>query len=335
VESAHCASFAVVDSDGRVVHSAGNVERPVFPRSAAKPLQALPLVAEGAADRFRLSTREVAIACGSHLGETDHVVTVEQFLSKAGFTAADLECGSHWPLGEAAVHGLAARNASPSALHNNCSGKHAGFLCLARHLGVEPAGYVQPEHQAMQRVTKAIQLATGTTLDGSHMGVDGCSIPAYAIPLTALAAAFARLATGDGLPPPLALAATRIRSAVASHPRMIGGTGGFDTRIAELFGEAVFCKSGAEGVAAIALPSAGLGIAIKVADGAGRAIEPLASALIAKFLPSGDSPSQLSKIRDVGNWAEKPLNNWNGIRVGSIRVDVRAFYDVPHGQRVP
>jgi L-asparaginase II len=315
VESTHCAAFVVADSYGRVVHAMGDGERPVFPRSAAKPLQALALVASGAADRFGLAAADIAIACGSHLGEPDHVATVEGFLATCGHTPAELECGTHWPLSEAAARDLAARGVAPTPLHNNCSGKHAGLLCLARHLGVEPAGYVRPDHPAMRLVTGAIETACGTTLDASCMEVDGCSIPAYAFPLRCLATAFARLATGQGLPGELAHSAARIRAAVASQPRMIGGTNAFDTRVAEVCGEGAMCKSGAEGVAAIAIPSAGLGIAIKVADGSGRAIEPLAAALIARFFFSGPS----AVIGTLASWSELPLHNWNGTVVGSLR----------------
>ncbi len=314
VESVHRAAFAVVDPDGRLVRAVGDVERPVFPRSAAKPLQALPLVASGAADRFGLSPADIAIACGSHLGEPDHVATVECFLAKCGQTPAELECGSHWPLSEAAARDLAAGGGVPNALHNNCSGKHAGFLCLARSLGVEPAGYVRPDHPAMRLVTGAIETACRTSLDDSRMGVDGCSIPTFALPLRALATAFARLATGHGLPSALAISAARVRAAVASHPRMIGGTNAFDTRVAGVCGEGVMCKSGAEGVAAIAIPSAGLGIAIKIADGSGRAIEPLAAALIAHFF-SGPP----AVVRTVASWSEISLRNWSGTVVGSLR----------------
>ena len=161
------------------------------------------------------------------------------------------------------------------------------------------------------------------TLDESSMGIDGCSIPTYAIPLRSLATSFARLATGRGLPSDLAHAAARIRSAVAAHPRMIAGTGGFDTRVAELFGEEVLCKSGAEGVAAIALPSAGLGMALKVSDGAGRAIEPLAAALIAQFFPADVSESNRNMARVVAGWVEKPQRNWNGTVIGRIQVAAR------------
>ena len=145
VESCHRGAFAVLDSEGKVAAAAGDLASAVYPRSAVKPLQALPLVASGAADRLGLSDAEIALACGSHGGEPLHVATALSMLRKAGHDASCLECGAHWPLDEAAARALAARGEEPSALHNNCSGKHAGFICLACFRGIDPAGYVRPE----------------------------------------------------------------------------------------------------------------------------------------------------------------------------------------------
>jgi L-asparaginase II len=310
MESLHRGAVAVLDADGAVVFSVGDIERAVFPRSAVKALQALPLVETGAADRLGLTPAEIALACASHNGEPAHVATATAMLRKAGQDVGALECGAHWPSLQAATLALAASGATATALHNNCSGKHAGFVCLACDAGEDPAGYVRPEHPTMRRITAALSEMTGTALDARNRGTDGCSIPTYAIPLRALALAFARFATGKGLPPDRAAAAVRIRAAVMENPFMVGGTGRFDTEVMQAFGARVFAKTGAEGVYCVALPDQGLGIAIKCDDGAGRAAELVAATLIERFV-GAPVPER---------WARPVLRNWNGIEVGTLRL---------------
>lgn len=309
VESCHRGSFAVIDSAGKVASTAGDICWAVYPRSAVKPLQALPLVTSGAADRLGLSDAEIALAAGSHGGEPLHVATALSMLQKAGRDLSCLECNAHWPLDEAAARALAARGEAPSALHNNCSGKHAGFVCLACFHGIDPAGYVKPGHPAMREVTAALAAVTSAPLDAVTPGIDGCSIPTYPISLKALARGFARFGSGHGLPDSLATAAKRIGAAIAAHPFMIAGTGRFDTHVAAACGEAVLTKSGAEGVACAAIPAIGLGIAIKIDDGAGRAAQVVMAALLRRF--AGDL--------NLDEFAEPTLQSWNGTPVGHIR----------------
>ncbi len=234
-ESAHCGAIVVVDADGHRVVALGDVERPVFPRSAVKVLQAIPLVESGAAARLELDDEELAIACASHNGEPEHVAVVARMLAKAGLDESALECGTHWPRVEQVAHAIAAAGREPTALHNNCSGKHAGFLCLACMLcdGVGlrqyAKGYVLPRHPVMRAVTEVLQAATGHDLAQAPRGIDGCSIPTFAIPLHRLALAFARIGTGTGLRPGHARAAARLRQAVARHPFMVAGSTRFDT----------------------------------------------------------------------------------------------------------
>ena len=204
VESFHRGAYAVVDAAGALVANVGDIERPVYPRSAIKILQALPLVESGAADRFGLSDGELALACASHDGEPEHTATAASALAKTGLDARVLECGTHWPYNEVAKRALAARGDAPSALHNNCSGKHAGFVCLGCMLaGPSDArgflsGYVKPEHAVMREVGAALEATTGCRLVDAPHATDGCSIPTYGLPLRSLALAFARVATGQG-----------------------------------------------------------------------------------------------------------------------------------------
>ena len=321
IESTHCGALAVLDADGAVVASLGDIQRPIFPRSAVKVLQALPLVASGAADRLGLTDDELAIACASHGGEEIHAQTAARMLAKAGLDANALECGTHWPYLDSAARALAAGGREPSALNNNCSGKHAGFLCLACALhGGKPdlqqyvRGYVGAEHPVMREVTAALQAATGHDLANTPRGIDGCSIPTFAIPLRNLALAFARVGTGIGLTAGHADAAKRLRTAVAKAPYLVAGSGRFDTRVMERLGARVFCKVGAEGVYCAALPERGLGVAIKVDDGNNaRAAEVVMAALIEAFVTLDEGEATFMR-----SLSDLQMNNWNGIEVGRL-----------------
>jgi L-asparaginase II len=314
VESTHRGAGAVVDADGRVVMAFGDAEQVVYPRSAVKALQALPLVESGAADRFGLTDKEVALSCASHSGSDDHLATACSMLAKVGYDEQALECGAHWPLGEDEAHALARSGWRPSALHNNCSGKHAGFVCLSCAMGVEPKNYVAPYHAVQREVAAAIEAVTGARLSGAMRGVDGCAIPTYAVPLVALARGFARFGTGHGLSPERVKAAARIRVAVAAYPVTVAGRGRFDTEVMSLLGARVFSKSGAEGVFCAALPEAGLGLAVKADDGAGRASQVMIAALIRRF---GDFDDE-TKAR-LARFVSPRLSNWNGAEVGLLR----------------
>ena len=205
-----------------------------------------------------------------------------------------------------------------SALHNNCSGKHAGFVCVACALDAHPAGYVRPEHPVMREVTAALAAMTGAKLDAGDRATDGCSIPAYAVPLRALARAFARLGTGEGQAPARAAALQRLRAAVAAHPGLVAGAGRFDTTLMEAAGARVFVKSGAEGVHCGALPELGLGFAVKCVDGAGRAAQVAAAALVARLLGAPGVAADLA-VATAERLAHPTLVNWNGLTVGGLR----------------
>ena len=321
VESAHRGALAVVDADGSMVLALGDVHRPVFPRSAVKVLQALPLVASGAADALQLDDEALALACASHNGEPAHLATAARMLARAGVDLRALECGAHWPYREAFQREMAARGETPSALHNNCSGKHAGFICLACHMACEQPlldyakGYVGAGHPVMREVTQALQATTGWDLTTAPQGIDGCSIPTFGIPLLHLARAFARVGSGIGLSQDHARAARRLRQAVSRAPFMVGGTDRFDTRVMQRLGERVFCKVGAEGVYCAALPDRGMGVALKVDDGNNaRAAEVVMAALIEAQVALDDDETRLMRsLSDVC------LKNWNGLEVGRLR----------------
>jgi L-asparaginase II len=312
VESQHAGALAVCDARGGVVIALGDVGRGVFPRSAVKALQALPLIETGAADRYGLTDAEISLACASHLGEPAHVATARGMLEKAGRDEPCLECGAHWPGGEEAAHALAARGEKPSQLHNNCSGKHAGFICTACAEREEPSGYVRPVHKVQRRIRAALEEIAGVAMDERAMAVDGCSIPTYATPLSALARAFARFGSGETFDPTRAAAARRIRAAVAAEPFMVRGTGRFDTVAMGALGERVFVKTGAEGVYCGAVPERGLGVALKCADG--RAAEAAMACVIGALLDlDADQRAVIDRARSP------VLRNWKGVEVGRLR----------------
>lgn len=313
-ESRHRGAAAVFDSQGRAVASWGDIERPVFPRSAVKPLQVLPLIESGAAEAFGVSDAEIALACASHSGEPEQVALVAAWLGRLGLGTGALECGAHPPTNAEAAEALIRAGEAPSALHNNCSGKHCGMIATALHLGEPVAGYVRPEHPVQRRVRALLGELGGVDLSSALVAVDGCSIPTIAMPLAALARAMARFADPEGLAPARAAAARRVQAAMAAHPRLVAGSGRFCTVVLEATGGAALVKTGAEGVICAALPGARLGLALKIDDGAGRAAE-VATAALLRHLGAFDS-RQWAAVAAV---ARPALRNRNDIVVGEVR----------------
>jgi L-asparaginase II len=273
VESRHRVAVAVVDAAGKLIESWGDIERPIYGRSSVKMFQALPLLETGAADNFSLSEAEIALACASHNGEPQHTDRVRNWLARIGCEIADLECGAHLPYHEPTMLQLIANGGDVTAVYNNCSGKHSGFLTTARHEGEPTKGYVRYEHPVQQRVTKAMSEMTGVDLTRTPRGVDGCGIPVLGMPLRAMAHGLAKMADPRKLSADRANACKRIVTAIMAWPALLGGTGRFGSTTMATFKNRFVLKGGAEGVYAGILPGLGLGVAIKADDGAGRAAE--------------------------------------------------------------
>lgn len=314
VESRHAGAAAVVDAAGGVVRSWGDIERPVFARSAIKPLQALPLVETGAAERFGLGDAEIALACASHRGEPIHVDTVRRWLARADLGPQDLECGSHAPGNPAVAAAMIRAGEAHSALHNNCSGKHSGFLTTARHLDEPTRGYIAPDHPVQQRVQAVLESMSGLDLARAPRGTDGCGIPVIGIPLGGMARAMARLADPRGLTVERAAAGKRILDAMAAAPIMVSGTGGFATVVMIVAGASVRLKPGAEGVYCAVLPGLGYGVALKIDDGAARASEVAVGAILEGLgaFTSAQREILAARLRPV-------ITNVAGREVGTIR----------------
>jgi len=311
IESRHRVSFAIADASGAIVLARGKVERPVFPRSAIKMLQAIPLIETGAADRFALTPSELALACASHNGEPRHADGVEAWLSRLDLSPDDLECGSHPPSHDISAQSLTQSGQSPSPLHNNCSGKHAGMLTLAKHLEVDTKGYIHPDHPVQQVISKTLAAVTDVrTLP--IPAIDGCGIPTFAIPLQSLAVAMAKFASPADPNSTRGRASNRLAAAIQQHPALVAGLGRPCTLIMIAI-PGIVVKTGAEGVFTAALPKLGLGIALKVEDGATRASSVALMALL-EMLGAADETT-IAKLNDV---TRPTLRNHAGKMVGRI-----------------
>ncbi|MHA7970152.1 asparaginase [Rhizobium sp. CAU 1783] len=315
VESRHRGMAVVVDGDGKVVFASGEIEAPTFPRSACKAMQALPLVESGAADAYGFGARELALACSSHSGEDEHAALAASMLKRAGRDESVLECGAHWSFEQPALIHQARTLDKPSALHNNCSGKHSGFVCACCHSGWEPRGYSTYDHPLQAEIRAIMEDLTGAALTHDNCGTDGCSIPTYAVPLVGLARGFARMATGKGLEPVRAAASKRLIEACMAEPFYVAGTKRFCTRLMEVAPGKIFAKTGAEGVFCALLPEQGLSFAVKCEDGASRAAESMIAALLARHFDPA-SPEREALL----GMANHSMRNWNGLHVGDVRV---------------
>ena len=304
VESRHTGAFAVVDGAGKLIRSAGDFAAPIFPRSAIKAFQCVPVIESGAADRFGFTEEELALACSSHNGEPDHVRVARSMLKKAQNGEEHYECGAHWPYLAEAQHDLVRHGSGPMQVHNNCSGKHAGMLALSRQLGADPRDYVKIEHPVQQAIAKAIAEYCDVDVGTLTWGIDGCSVPTWAYPLSNMALGFAKLtetATGK-----------RIIAAVRKYPFMVAGTGRFDTKLMELLPR-VFVKTGAEGVYCGCIPHANIGIALKCDDGAGRAAETAMASLLASL-----DVWTVEEKAILQTFTHAALTNWRHIHVGDV-----------------
>lgn len=314
VESWHRGAIAVVAPDGTVIHAIGDVTREMYPRSSIKPVQALPLIETGAADAFGFGDVEIALACASHLGEARHVAAVRKKLEMAGANPEQFECGAQPPSSTTAEHEIVRAGEPPHAIHNNCSGKHAGMIATALHKGEPAAGYTKLTHPVQQRILGVFESMTGCDLSHAPRGIDGCSVPVWAMPLGNLALAMARMADPSDQPPPRQAAAARIRAAMAAEPFFIHGSNAFGTDVIAAAGPDVLVKGGAEGVYAAILPALGLGVALKIDDGASRAAE-LAMIHTLESLGALDE-TQRTALTDR---LQPVQTNWAGIEVGELR----------------
>ncbi len=313
MESVHSVAACACDVDGNILLALGTIDEPVFLRSAAKPFIAAAGVRAGTVERFGLSDRELAVMSASHNGEPFHLDAVRSILAKIGATAGDLRCGIHAPSYAPAAAALAARGEGPSALHNNCSGKHAGILALSRLLGAPFDGYLAADHPAQQAILAFCERVSDDHFSGDALAVDGCGVPIYATSLRNAARSFARLAALRRLEPDDAAALARVRSALIAEPEYIAGSRRFDTALIRAGNGRIIGKVGAEGIHATALLDGGIGLVLKVVDGAQRAAPPAAIALLRRIGALDEEQAGA-----LGAHSRVAVLNHAGIAVGGV-----------------
>lgn len=312
VESTHRV-HGVVASVDEIISVWGDGQRLTMPRSAIKSIQVLPMIALGAAAEFDVTNDEIALASSSHNAETIHTTAVAAWLDRIGLGVDALECGPSDPINPAAAKAMHAAGQTPTALHNCCSGKHTGFLSLARHMASDPAfalpGYLDPAHAVQLQVRHAQSLMTGVDLRAQTPVIDGCGIPVYQFPLSSLAQAMARLVTPAAVPAEFVEAAARVTAALPSRSFLVSGTDRADFVLTEAAIEPLIIKGGAEGVSMGALPERGIGFALKCEDGNGRGVDEAVAAVLHQL---GVLPERVSM--------NTPLRNRAGTEVGSATV---------------
>ncbi len=314
IESMHRGRYVIVDGAGNVCDAMGDYDTPIYPRSSTKIFQALPMILCGAHKEYGLNHTHIAITCASHRGEPAHIQAVTEMLHKAGLSPADLECGVHPPTHRASADAITRAGHTFRAVHNNCSGKHAGMVVYAKKMGWDIQGYIHPDHPVQQSIRQHLGNMSGYDMHTAAVDRDGCSVPTWAVPLKNLAYAFARVANPDAtLSPDIGTGIKTLTDAVAKHPFMIAGTRQCCTDVMQVFGKKVFVKGGAEGVYLASIPDYDMGIAIKVDDGSMRACK----VILLRILEKVGVLSDTHKKQLMHHYAP-PITNWNGYTVGAI-----------------
>ncbi len=324
VESVHFGAFAVVDSHGRLLASAGDPNLVTFLRSSAKPFQALPFIERGGHKQFGFTPKEIALMCASHSGTDEHVETIRGMQSKIGVSVEDLLCGMHDPMHQATRDAMLLRGEQTSPYRHNCSGKHTGMLAHARLRNLPTANYLDFDHPVQQAILQAFAEMCDIPAEKIELGIDGCSAPNFAIPLYNAAYGFARLCDPFALQSKRAEACRVITSAMMSHPEMVAGPDRFDTLLMQAAAGHIVAKGGAEGYQAVgvlpgvlAAESPGIGIAIKISDGDSNDRARTGVALsILKTLGALDD-AQLTQLAAFG--PVKQIYNYRKLHTGKSR----------------
>ncbi len=311
IESIHYGSVAVVSADGRLLYRIGDPYFVTYLRSSAKPFQAIPVVESGAAREFGFTSAEIAIMTGSHSGTDDHVRTIQSILDKIGLEHDLLKCGSHPPINDKISKPLKDPGAHMSALHHNCSGKHAGMLALAVFKNLSMDDYLSPDHPVQQTIRKTIAEICCYPEDKIMVGIDGCSAPNHALPIYNMALGFARFVTPNAVPREKAFAYNAVSMAMMEHPEMVAGDGRFDTVLISSPGEKLISKAGAEALECFSFVDRKVGAALKIIDGTKRALFPTAVEFLYKM-------GVRSKTSLIDEFHKPVIKNWRGLDVGYI-----------------
>lgn len=318
IESQHRGALALADTAGNLLAWAGDPQHVIFMRSSSKPFQALPLIESGAAEHFGLNLKQIALICASHAGSQEHVQTAEAIQKAAGIEETDLLCGVHVPGDEEAARLLIIEGKDPRPNQHNCSGKHSGMLALSRYLNEPTGSYLELEHPVQRRILITLAEMCDISEADIVLGVDGCSVPNFALPLVAAATGVARLADPTGLSEARAQACRTVFEAMTTHPEMVAGRGRFDTRLMQVAGGTILSKAGAEGYQAIAIApgalgadSPAMGLVAKIADGSSRAVRPVTLAVLEEIGALGKA-----EMTELAEFSARTLCNYRGIEVG-------------------
>ncbi len=322
VESRHRGHLSAVDGEGEIIAELGLPASVTYIRSSGKAFQAIPVITSGAADRFGFTEQEIAIACGSHSGESIHVDTVRSMLAKIGLDEGALKCGVHEPFSAEVALELARKQEPPSVLQNNCSGKHAAMLALALHVGAPTGSYDDPRHPVQQAIAKTVAEFSDIPLEQIAVGVDGCGVPVFGMPVRAMALMYARLvAPPNGFDAATRHACPRIVRAMIDFPEMVGGTKDrLDTELIKAGAGRLISKIGAEGVYTVSVlpcdewPN-GLGLALKIEDGDDHRARPPAVIEALRQL----NVLKENELAALASYAPTIIKNRRGERVGEAR----------------
>ncbi|MBA4495937.1 asparaginase [Paenactinomyces guangxiensis] len=317
IESSHLGHVAVVDKNGSLLYSYGDPNRLTYARSSMKPIQTIPVVETGAADRFAFSEADLALCCASHSGEERHRSRVLAMLSRIGQSETVLQCGTHVPRDEASYRQLIKESRELTPVYSNCSGKHAGMVATAVHMGEDPHTYHEQDHPVQIRILEAVADVTGYPKDKIHIGIDGCGVPAHRLPLVNLAWAFARLATPSVFDNPVRREAVqRVTDAMVAAPEMVGGHNRYCTDLMQAFKGQIIGKAGAEAVYCIGDRQSGIGIAVKIEDGGARATYAVMNEVLYQLGIGTDG-----ELEALHAYTNPDVKNMNGKSVGSIRTE--------------
>jgi L-asparaginase II len=318
IESSHKGHVAVVDRKGQLLFYAGNPDSKVFARSSMKPIQAIPVVETGAVDHYKFSDADLSLCCASHNGEKMHTNRVLSILARAGMEDTSLKCGTHIPRWQDTYKELIMDGKEVTSLYNNCSGKHTGMLATAKHMNEPIENYFDLNHPVQQRILTAVSEMTEYPKEDIEIGIDGCGVPVHGLPLERLAYGYAKMANPDGLPENRRNSIKRITEAMVREPEMVGGTGRYCTDFMRVGQGRFIGKAGAEGVYCIGDHEMGIGIAIKIEDGNGRAVYPVAVEVLKQlnFLTE-------QQIEELMNHYRPKLRNARNEVIGELVADFK------------
>jgi L-asparaginase II len=323
LESFHRGAVCVVNHAGEIVFSLGDVEQLCYPRSAMKLLQVIPLIADGGIERFHFTLEEIAVMCGSHNAEPEHLRVIQSILKKTGLHKDNLCCGPQYPSSKRDANALIRADEKPHHIHNNCSGKHAGMLAACVLNGWPVEDYINPTHPLQQRIMEVCSLMYEYPAEKMITALDGCSAPIYSVPVYNQAVGYKNLVSRITLPPAIQSACEIIIEAVSKHPFMVAGTGRYCTDMMRITAPKIIGKTGAEGIFCMAFTEQNLGVCIKIDDG-----KMLPQYNVAQTIIEASGIFTKEALQPLHSYAEAELKNFNKLVTGTIQTNTSLFQNL-------